>query len=154
MSDWISIKTRFDVCTGCSLCQLACTERYLGGYNPHRALLSVAHRSENLYHFPSVCHQCGNAYCANVCPTNAIRRNETTGAWVVDPETCIGCGLCVRYCPVGMARLDPDTGKSVKCDLCGGEPACVAACPTGALELTRTVSTHEISETGTSGGTP
>ncbi len=26
-----------------------------------------------------------------------------------------------------------DTGKVIKCDLCGGEPACARACPTDAI---------------------
>jgi carbon-monoxide dehydrogenase iron sulfur subunit len=26
-----------------------------------------------------------------------------------------------------------ETGKVQKCDLCGGEPACAEACPTGAI---------------------
>ena len=29
---------------------------------------------------------------------------------------------------------NPDTHKAFKCDLCGGDPACVKSCPTGALE--------------------
>jgi Fe-S-cluster-containing dehydrogenase component len=32
-----------------------------------------------------------------------------------------------------MPTLDPATGKASKCDLCGGAPECVAACPTGSL---------------------
>lgn len=123
------------MCSGCSLCQLACSERRLGGYNPHRALLKIKHGSENLYHFPIVCNQCENPYCANVCPVKAIQRDETTGALVVDHDKCVGCGLCGRYCPIQMAVVDPDLKKAVKCDLCGGDPQCVAACPTGALEL-------------------
>lgn len=129
------IKTHFDRCTGCGLCQLACSERLFGAYNPHRALLQVAHGSENLYHFPIVCNQCENAYCANVCPVSAIVRDSSTGALVVDQETCIGCNLCHRYCPLHIVGVDPGLKKSVKCDLCGGDPGCVAACPTGALEL-------------------
>ncbi|MFP4030244.1 MAG: 4Fe-4S dicluster domain-containing protein [Desulfococcaceae bacterium] len=137
MSGFIAIRTNFDRCTGCALCQLACAERHFGGYNPRRALLRVTHRRENLYHFPEVCNQCRNPYCAIVCPVKAIGRNPETGAMTVDPAVCIGCGLCGRYCPVGMIRLDPESKKSVKCDLCGGDPACVAACPTGALEIVR-----------------
>lgn len=90
---------------------------------------------ENLVHEPVVCEQCENPYCQNVCPTGAIRLNEKTGAREVDHEACIGCGLCAKYCPRGVIFLDPDLGKAVKCDLCGGDPECVAACPTNALEV-------------------
>jgi Fe-S-cluster-containing hydrogenase component 2 len=135
MNRRIFIKTNFDLCSGCGICQLACSERLLGGYNPRRALIRIDHRRENLYHFPVVCNQCANPYCANACPVGAIARDPDSGAMVVDHETCVGCDLCRRYCPIGMAGVDPDLKKSVKCDLCGGNPRCVAACPTGALEL-------------------
>jgi Fe-S-cluster-containing hydrogenase component 2 len=131
----VFIKTNFDLCTGCSLCQLACSARLLGGYNPHRAVLKIEHRSENLYHFPVVCNQCTNAYCANVCPVEAIRRESATGAMVVDHDTCVACNLCHRYCPIKVVGVDPALKKSIKCDLCAGSPQCVQICPTGALQL-------------------
>ncbi len=129
------IKANFDLCTGCGLCQLACSHRMLGGYNPRRAVIRVTHSTENLYHFPVVCNQCENAYCANVCPTGAIQRNESSGALEIDREKCVACGLCERYCPIGMAKVDRELNKAVKCDLCGGKPSCVEACPSGALEI-------------------
>jgi Fe-S-cluster-containing hydrogenase component 2 len=135
MERQLYIRTNFDRCTGCSICQLACGMHHLGGYNPHRALLKIKHLKENLYHFPTVCNQCANAYCANVCPVEAIRRDPQSGALVVDQDTCVGCDLCHRYCPIGMVTVDPELKKALKCDLCGGDPRCVAACPTGALEL-------------------
>ncbi|MDZ7665516.1 MAG: 4Fe-4S dicluster domain-containing protein [Desulfotignum sp.] len=105
-----------------------------GGYNPGRARLEIQRHRENLYHLPIVCNQCENAYCMTVCPAGAISRTEA-GIVCIDPQKCVGCGLCTEYCPIGMVALDPDTRKAVKCELCGGNPKCVAACPTGALEL-------------------
>jgi Fe-S-cluster-containing dehydrogenase component len=65
----------------------------------------------------------------------------------VDQGKCIGCEFCVQACPFGVivlakcsGRDAPDSARVViKCDLCanrlaeGLEPACVAACPVGAL---------------------
>jgi Fe-S-cluster-containing hydrogenase component 2 len=135
MAAKLFIKTNFDLCTGCGICTLVCSQRLLGGYNPHRALLRITHSQENLYHHPVVCNQCQNAYCANVCPVGAIGRNPVTYALEVDHALCVGCDLCQRYCPIGVVGVDPDLKKAVKCDLCQGDPRCVAACPTGALEL-------------------
>ncbi|MCP4756971.1 MAG: 4Fe-4S dicluster domain-containing protein [Proteobacteria bacterium] len=133
----VSIKTNFDLCTGCLICQLECSAWLFGSYNPHRAALNIDHANENLYHFPIVCNHCENTYCATVCPTQAISRNEGTGAIVVDPEKCIGCKneLCSQYCPIKVIHVDPESKKAIKCDLCGGSPRCVSSCPTGALEL-------------------
>ncbi len=129
------IRARFDICTGCSLCQIACSNHLSGGYNPSRSVLRIEHRRENLYHLPVVCTQCENAYCANVCPFKAITVDEKSGAKVVNAEKCDGCGLCVEYCPIEVIFMDPETEKAVKCDLCGGDPKCVQICPTEALSF-------------------
>ena len=135
------IKANFDLCTGCRVCQLTCSIRLFGGYNPRRAVLDIIDSRENLYHKPVLCNQCENAYCMNVCPAGAVSR-DVHNAVVIDPEKCIKCYLCVEYCPEGMVKIDPESEKAVKCDLCGGFPECVSACPAGALELLETGGTN------------
>lgn len=137
------IQTHFDLCTGCSLCQLACSRKTTGGFNPRRSVLKIEHTRENLVHLPIVCNQCRNAFCANACPVQAITQAQDGRAWIVDSDLCTGCGLCATYCPLGVIHLDHDSNKAVKCDLCGGEPECVKACPTGALELITTGDYHD-----------
>lgn len=41
--------------------------------------------------------------CASVCPTSSIHPGEYQGKefMVIDPETCISCGLCLPECPIG-----------------------------------------------------
>ena len=57
----------------------------------------------------------------------------------VDQEKCVGCWMCVMVCPFGVIRPSLLPGKkekvAVRCDLCQDRetPACVEACPTGAL---------------------
>lgn len=131
------IRTNFDLCTGCSICQLACSEKKTGGYNPRAALLQIRHANEGLIHEPVVCRQCQNPYCRTVCPAEAVGRDEITGAVIIDRDKCTGCGLCVKYCYLGAVRLSKDGRKAEKCDFCGGDPACVKECPTGALEVVK-----------------
>jgi Fe-S-cluster-containing hydrogenase component 2 len=104
------------------------------GYNPRFSRLAILNKKENLYHFPIVCNQCENAYCMNVCPTKAIKR-DASDVVTIDTQKCIACGLCAEYCPINMIVLDPETGKAFKCELCQGNPLCIKACPTGALEF-------------------
>lgn len=64
-----------------------------------------------------------------------MKRDPKTRAVVVDEERCTGCGFCAAACPWGVITLDPVTGKALKCDLCGGDPACVKECPENALRF-------------------
>jgi len=94
-----------------------------------------------LYGIPLQCRHCQDAPCINVCPTEAMHRDSTTGPVLLDEERCIGCSFCVMACPFGVVDLRPDGKAVVKCDQCikrteaGQDPACVAGCPTGALRF-------------------
>lgn len=125
------IHCNFDLCTGCSICQLACSQVKTGGTNPRAALLTITRNG--LAFRPVVCAQCQNAFCMRVCPVEAIYHDSDSRV-IIDGDKCTGCGLCVEACQEGMVFWDAENKKAVKCDLCGGEPACVAFCPTGALE--------------------
>ncbi len=70
-----------------------------------------------------------------VCPVAAITVDEATGAKVVSEQRCIGCKVCTIACPFGMINFDFDRGKVVKCDLCGGDPACAKVCPQDAIHF-------------------
>jgi Fe-S-cluster-containing dehydrogenase component len=128
------ILTHFDLCTGCLICQLACSEVQTGGYNPRLAHLRVDFNADWNIHLPRVCAHCANAYCITVCPRKGAIGRDVSGRVLIDSDRCTGCGLCAAHCYLGMVRIDRHAGKAVKCDLCGGDPACVRHCPTGALE--------------------
>ena len=127
------INTFFDQCTGCSLCRAACSMHLFGGFNPNKAVIRIEYRCENLVHLPVACRHCANPLCMRVCPVGAIERDRSTAAVVIDQNKCIACGLCSRFCPLEMIHTDPETDLAYKCDLCGGDPACVRICPYGAL---------------------
>ena len=67
------------------------------------------------------------------CPVDAIAYDAETGAKVIFEAACVGCKVCTIACPFGTVNYNSDTGKVIKCDLCGGDPACAKACPTEAI---------------------
>lgn len=125
----------FDLCTGCRICELACSATKFGAYAPRRAHITISIESKGLRGQPTVCTQCENAPCIHACPTNAIQRDEKIGAVVISEEKCTGCRMCVLACPIEAIYFDVETRKATKCDLCGGAPICVKYCPTTALAL-------------------
>ena len=131
---------RFELskCTGCQLCQLACSASHNGAFNPTKARLKIIHEynDDGIVIKAKRCIFCKK--CEEACPVGAISNN---GRWmIVDHEKCIGCGTCVETCPTGVIYLN-ENKKSIICDLCGGEPKCVEWCPKGVISLKEKVST-------------
>lgn len=85
------------------------------------------------------CVRCFEAPCASVCPTGALVLDEGAGLAGPDASRCVSCGLCAMVCPVAAPKSADERGAVCLCDGCadrvgdGGNPACVGACPTGAL---------------------
>jgi ferredoxin len=52
---------------------------------------------------------------------------------VVDPQKCLGCGLCEKACPVGTVSVNE--AASVEPELCIGCGRCISQCPQGAIQL-------------------
>lgn len=122
-------------CTGCMQCELACGYVQTGMFQPSQSLIRVNVFDEEASYAPYTCLQCDEAWCMNACPTNAIAVDPQTQAKVVMGELCIGCHLCTIACPFGTVFTLPQSDKAAKCNLCGGDPACAAACPTAAIEF-------------------
>jgi carbon-monoxide dehydrogenase iron sulfur subunit len=122
----------YESCTGCHLCELACSIKHEGIFNPYLSRISVLTKPEIQTSTPVYCLQCNDAPCARACPVNAITFNDKTGAWEIDYGRCIGCRECAYACPFGAIRLNV-TAEPIKCDLCGGDPECVKVCPHNAL---------------------
>jgi formate dehydrogenase beta subunit len=82
---------------------------------------------------------CADAACVTACPSGALYHTEF-GTVGLNHDRCIGCKNCVAACPFEVPKYEQETDKVYKCDMCESRlrnnltPACVKACPTGALK--------------------
>lgn len=121
-------------CMGCRVCELACSQKHFGVYNPNLARLRIA-ATFPLPSAPKMCFQCAKPHCVEACPTGALYRTENMVAF--DEEKCVSCGACVEACPLDAIWMSEseEYDKPLKCDLCGGNPECVQLCPKHALSV-------------------
>jgi Fe-S-cluster-containing hydrogenase component 2 len=132
----VVVNTR--TCIACRLCELACSSFHEGVYSPHRSRLHIDMTADGHRLKPRFCLQANCAKCETACPEGAIVREvvEIVGdahpfsghVLRVDEERCTDCGECYAVCPTGVIRRHPDRAVAFKCDLCGGQPQCVAFC--------------------------
>ncbi len=122
-----------ELCSGCRACEMGCSYAHEGLYSSALARLHVVKLEESGLDRPMVCLRCMKAPCATACPVGAITQDPLTRIVTVQPDVCVGCGLCAEACVSGVIQLRADTALPLLCDLCGGDPECVKKCPTGAL---------------------
>jgi len=121
-------------CTGCRVCEMVCSLYHEDEVNPLKSRIHVISWEDQAIDVPMVCQQCETPLCERVCPANATYRDPQTSAMFINEEACIGCRMCIIACPFGGPSMNIDTGKTIKCDLCQGEPKCVEFCVTKALQ--------------------
>jgi len=136
-------------CIDCRACMVACSVENDIGMDKTRiwvAGLGVIGEYPNLQRGTMVyhCMHCNEPDCLSACPVGAYSKRED-GPVLYNEEKCIGCRYCMNACPFGVPHFDYDKGLIEgafidKCTFCpqridiGQEPACVATCPTDALE--------------------
>ena len=87
------------------------------------------------------CFHCEDPGCLRACPAPGAIIQLSNGIVDFQQDACIGCGYCISGCPFNVPRLRKEDSKVYKCTLCsdrvavGLEPACVKACPTGAIQF-------------------
>ena len=140
-SDCININS--ELCVGCRTCELICSLHHEQTFHLALSRLHVTRRPFTADFQPEVCRQCLAPECYIVCPVEgAMYIDEQTGARVIATTKCIGCGACARACPWNqkghIIRANKERSVYVKCDLCKGNPQCVAFCPVSALTYVTT----------------
>ena len=114
-------------CSGCRLCEIACTLKHEGQTWPEASMVRVFMLIPGV-EVPHLCTQCSNYPCVKSCPFTALSVNEQTGAVIVDKEKCTACGICINACPGTIPHMHPNKKHIVICDLCGGDPECAKIC--------------------------
>lgn len=142
MTEPKEIFVKADRCMGCLSCIMACAVEHSQGKNLFAAISESSVPKSRLFveyvapdhKIPLVCRHCEDAPCMYACISGAISRNEN-GVVITDTDKCIGCWTCVMVCPYGVIGRHLEERKAVRCDRCPDRstPACVEACPTGAL---------------------
>jgi len=153
------------LCDGCNECSLACQRKnghpinpQPGGLTPENYLYVQSVRVETPsgtqeVHIPRKCMHCDDPACASLCPFS-INEKTPEGPVVINEDYCLGGQKCKSVCPWGIPqlkkgvgfykKLEPlpfGAGVMFKCDGCidlvraGETPACVTACPRGAIKF-------------------
>ena len=141
-------------CTSCENCVMACAAEHqispqlvIREKALNRDRLS-AYRLSNIVkispgHFArKSCMHCLEPSCVSACLVGGLTKS-LEGPIIYDATKCIGCRYCMIACPfhIPCYEWDKNIPYMVKCDMCferinkGKIPACVDACPNGALKF-------------------
>jgi len=132
-------------CIGCKCCVVACNEQNGNPADIHWRRVGEIEggwypKTQRL-HLSMGCNHCLEPSCLTGCPVDAYTKDPSTGVVLHSADACIGCQYCTWNCSYGVPQYNPERGVVGKCDMChnrlneGREPACVAACPEGAIEV-------------------
>ena len=136
-----------DSCSGCKACVSACHS--LNGLDDEETwrevglLFGSTADGSVLQTITTACHHCLEPACQLGCPVNAYDKDPVTGIVRHLDDQCIGCQYCIFKCPYDVPKYSPARGIVRKCDMChqrlgvGEAPACVQACPTHAIRITK-----------------
>ncbi len=143
-------------CTGCGSCSRACQRSHGSAVTtrvPSRLdedvytcltvhQVTTANDIRETLYVKHQCMHCVHPACVSACTVGALRKTPA-GPVIYDAAKCIGCRYCQYACPFGVPTYDwqDPLGLISKCQFCHArlsaslKPACVEACPTGALRF-------------------
>ena len=143
-------------CQGCNTCMMACSLTHHGVQSLSLSRIQMV--QDPFAKFPNdksvvQCRQCPSPACVEACPTKAMHIDKKTGVRMVASAKCVGCQACVNACPFDTTRAgwNFEEKHAQKCDLCldtpfmdadggpGGQQACIAVCPVGAISFTKEI---------------
>lgn len=151
-------------CTACRACQVACKNwnqlkgeqtRNLGRHNNppdlsaqtwNRIVFLEKRKADGVidwFFINERCRHCDDPPCMQGAESvpEAIVRHESGAVIFTEKSKELDFDDVSSYCPYDIPRKNETSGRIVKCNMCidrithGLKPACVAACPTGALNF-------------------
>jgi carbon-monoxide dehydrogenase iron sulfur subunit len=131
-------------CSGCGRCELACSHAKGQAFNFASARIHLTRLADSVSTVPIMCRHCDPPLCLFACPTGALVRDPSTGIVTINETLCVRCLMCFLACPLGGITVSAGQGYPIKCDLCGGEPKCVAACNYGALRFVNAATANSL----------
>lgn len=114
-------------CIQCGNCEEVCSGTYFKTKDRLKSCIQI--NVDNCNTEINVCNQCGK--CIDICPVMAITRDKQ-GVVRINKKICVGCFMCVGFCPSISMRQHDDYIEPFKCIACG---LCAKECPAGAIAL-------------------
>jgi carbon-monoxide dehydrogenase iron sulfur subunit len=115
-----------ELCIQCHACESACSKTWFKEDNREKSCIRISGNDDGAAVI-TTCTQCGE--CIPICPVEAITRDKN-GIVRINKKICVGCFMCVGYCPELAMFMHEEYIEPFKCVACG---QCVKECPTGAI---------------------
>jgi len=132
-----------ELCDGCNACMSACAEVKTGRSDWLDSRIQIVADDAGGFEL-AMCRQCGDPKCVSNCPAAALTKDAEDGVIEWDGTKCVNCLLCTVGCAYGGISYNAAAGHVVKCDMCGGEPACARACAAAGSTALKFITTSRI----------
>ena len=113
------------LCIGCGECEQVCSKTYFKESDREKSAIQIYDKKI------TVCTQCGE--CIDVCSVGAISRDKN-GIVRINKKLCVGCFICVGFCPELAMMMHGELLEPFKCIACG---KCAKICPTQAIYISK-----------------
>ncbi|MDF2840685.1 MAG: hypothetical protein K0Q99_1457 [Clostridia bacterium] len=121
------LKRKPELCIACHACESACSNTWFKEDNADKSCIKI--KEEANKNVILSCTQCGE--CISICQVEAISRDKN-GIVRINKNACVGCFMCVGFCPELAMFMHDEYIEPFKCVACG---QCAKQCPTNAIYI-------------------